>query len=91
MDANRNGKVEEDERKAALEAWKAQRMQQRKAETEAKAAVRKADENVKRQQQKVSATLLEKYDRNKNGRMDPNEWERRRKDMEEIRKQRQPR
>ncbi len=60
-DANGNGKVDKGERKAALESWQARRrQQQQKAETEAKAAVRQADENVKRQQQKVSATLLEK-------------------------------
>jgi hypothetical protein len=35
-------------------------------------------------QQKISPVLLEQYDRNRNGRLDPHEWERHRQDLNRL-------
>lgn len=80
-DANRNGRLDAKEREVLLrdaaEQRKAQRIARGKAAAES-AKVAAADHYAN---QKVSPKLLEKYDANKNGKMDLQEWQKHRQDV----------
>lgn len=89
FDRNRNGHLDPAGREAALRAWREQRDAQRRAQAAAAAENAKAAVAARYKQQKVSPLLLEMYDRNRNGRLDPNEWEQHRQDMKKLGNERQ--
>jgi type II secretory pathway component PulJ len=61
-----------------------ERRQQRAARAQAAAEARKAATAAHYARQKISPVLLEQYDRNRNGRLDPHEWERHRQDLNRL-------
>ena len=80
-DTDRNGRLEAKERDALLRDIAQQREAQRNTRARASAENAKAAAAEHYSQQKVSPKLLEKYDANKNGKMDPQEWQKHRQDL----------
>lgn len=84
-DKNRDGKVDATERATALTEYRQQRDQELKMKVQAAAESRKAVIAARYARQKLSPKVLEQYDRNRNGEMDPHKWERFRQDMAKLR------
>jgi hypothetical protein len=83
-DANNNGRLEPAEKKALIRERMLQRREQRAARARAAAEARKAELAAHYAKQKISPALLEQYDRNQNGRLDADEWERHRQDLKRL-------
>ncbi|MBI2927413.1 MAG: hypothetical protein HYY24_17085 [Verrucomicrobia bacterium] len=83
-DANQNGRLDKEEREAARRDYIEQRKERRRVRAQAAAEARRATLAAKYARQKISPLLLEKYDRNQHGRLDPHEWERHRQDLKKL-------
>lgn len=83
-DTNRNGRLDPAEKRALVRERMLERRQQRAARAQAAAEARKAETAAHYARQKISPVLLEQYDRNRNGRLDPHEWERHRQDLNRL-------
>jgi hypothetical protein len=59
--------------------------EERKRQAAIAAEIRRLETIEVFKKQKISTNLLEKYDLNKNGAIDPHEWQRQRKDMLKLR------
>jgi hypothetical protein len=80
-DTNQNGRLDGKEREALLRDASKQRETERAAHMRATTDAAKAAAAEQHARQKISPKLLEKYDANKNGKMDPQEWQRHRQDL----------
>jgi hypothetical protein len=88
-DANNNGRLKSAEKKALIRERMLQRREERAARARSAAEARKAELAAHYAKQKISPALLEQYDRNQKGRLDPDEWTRHRQDLQRRRAEQQ--
>jgi hypothetical protein len=89
FDTNHNRHLEPSEKKALIRERMLQRREERAARARAVAEARKAEMASHYAKQRISPTLLEQYDRNQDGRLDPDEWARHRQDLQRRRAEQQ--
>jgi hypothetical protein len=88
-DADQNAELDLAKKRALVRERMLQRREQRAARARAAAEARKAELSAHYAKQKISPALLEQYDRNQNGRLDAEEWERHRQDLQRRRAEQQ--